>query len=228
MSDIEFPSSWPAKHSDQIQLYSFATPNGVKASIMLEEIGLPYDAHLIHIGKDDQFKEDFIKINPNSKIPAIIDPNGPNNQPIAFMESGAILMYLAEKTNQLLSKDPETRWQTLQWLFFQVGHIGPMFGQFGHFYMYAKDKTDNYGEERYTKEAIRLLSVLNDQLDKNEFISGTEYSIADIAIYGWTTAFDFYQGKDAVRFQEYTHLHRWQKLVGERPAVKRGLEVCKP
>ncbi len=228
MSELWFPQRWPAQQPDHIQLYSLATPNGKKIGIMLEEIGLPYEAHLINISKDDQFDADYIKISPNSKIPAIIDPNGPDGKPITLMESGAILIYLAEKAGQLLSSEPHQRWQTLQWLFFQVGHIGPMFGQFGHFYKFAKGKTDLYAEQRYTQETIRLLKVMDKKLGETEFLAGDQYSIADIAAYGWTVSFDYYEGKEAVQFADYKNIHRWIDWLESRPAVQKGSQVCQP
>ncbi len=226
MSDLWFPERWPAQHPERIQLYSLATPNGMKLGIMLEESELPYEAHLINIMKDEQFDEDFKKINPNSKIPALIDPNGPDGKPIHFMESGAMMIYLAEKTGKLLSTDPTQRWQTIQWLFFQMASIGPMFGQFGHFYKFAKGKTDSYGEERYTKETIRLLKVLDKKLGETEYLAGDDYSIADIATFPWVGAFNFYEAFEAVNYYEYKNVIRWHQAISERPAVQRGVKVC--
>ena len=163
---------------EKIQLYSLATPNGQKASIMLEETGIEYDAHMINIMKDDQFTPEYVAINPNSKIPSIVDPDGPGGKPISIMESGAILIYVAEKSGKFLPTDPRLRNETLQWLFFQVGHVGPMFGQFGHFFKFAKDNCDHpYPVERYTKETKRLLRVLDDRLEGREYLVGDEYSI---------------------------------------------------
>ncbi len=164
MSSDLFPKRWPPTHPDRIQLYSLATPNGQKAGIALEELGLAYDAHRIDIMKNDQFDPDFVKLNPNSKIPTLVDPKGPDGKPIAIMESGAILLYLAKKAGKLLPDSPRQETELHQWLFFQVGHIGPMIGQFGHFYKFAKGKTDTYGEERYGKETKRLLEVLERRL----------------------------------------------------------------
>jgi len=215
------PSRWPATDPTRIQLYSLPTPNGKKASIMLEETGLPYDAHLINIMKGDQRDPEFVAINPNSKIPAIIDPQGPGGEPLAIMESGAILIYLARKAGMLLPTDPRDESRVLQWLFFQVGSVGPMFGQFGHFYKYAKGKTDSYGEERYRKETVRLLEVLDTNLAGNKWIAG-DYSIADIALAPWVDSFDFYECHDAVEYARFTNVHAWMERFHARPAVKRG------
>src|SRR5688500_12026521 len=181
-----------------LQLYTLPTPNGQKASIALEELALSYEVHRIDISKGDQFQPEFVKINPNSKIPALVDPEGPDGKPLAIMESGAILIYLAEKTGKLLSRDPRQRSETLQWLFFQVGSVGPMFGQFGHFYKYAKDKCDHpYPAERYTNETRRLLGVLEARLkEKGEWLT-QEFSIADIATCPWVNGIiDFYNAWD--------------------------------
>lgn len=221
----ELPANWPAQHPDRIQLYSLATPNGQKAGIALEELGLPYEAHKIDIMSGDQFHEDYLAINPNSKIPAMIDPNGPGGEPLAIMESGALLIYLAEKAGKLLPKDPAARSEVLQWLFFQVGSVGPMFGQFGHFFKFAKGKTDTYGEERYGKETERLLGVMDRQLEGKEWIAG-EYSIADIALVPWINALDFYEGKDFVNYDNFKNVQAWVARFNERPAVQRGVKVC--
>ncbi|MDX2469158.1 MAG: glutathione binding-like protein [SAR324 cluster bacterium] len=211
----------------KIQLYSLATPNGVKASIALEEMGLAYDAHTINIMKGDQFTEEFIAVNPNSKIPAITDPDGPGGEHAVF-ESGAILLYLAEKTGKFLSADPKLRSETLQWLFFQVGGIGPMFGQFGHFYKYAKDSCDHpYPVERYTKETKRLLTVVEKQLDGKTFLVGEEYSIADIAIFPWVRCLDlFYMASEHLELSSYPNITAWLERILKREATVKGLEVC--
>lgn len=211
-----------------IQLYSLATPNGQKVSIALEEMGLAYDAHVIDIRNGDQFKEDFIKINPNSKIPAITDPNGPEGVPIHIMESGAILLYLAEKTGQLLPKAPAERMSTLQWLFFQVGGVGPMFGQFGHFFKYAKDNCQHpYPVERYTKEVRRLLGVIDTQLENSPFLAGKAYTIADIATFPWVSCLDkFYESYDYLNLSEFKRVNAWLENCLHRKAVKIGMEVC--
>lgn len=220
------PEKWPAQHPDRIQLYSLGTPNGLKAWIALEELGLEYEAHRINIMAGDQFEDDFVKINPNSKIPAMIDPNGPGGEPLAIMESGAMLVYLAKKGGKLLPEDPAKQSQVLQWLFFQVGSVGPMFGQFGHFFKFAKGKTDEYGEQRYGKEVTRLLGVLDRQLEGQEWIAG-EFSIADISLVPWVSALDFYEGKDFVGYEDFKNVHAWVERFLARPGVQRGLEAGK-
>jgi len=223
---INFPSRWPAANLDIIQLYTLPTPNGQKVSIMLEEIGLPYEAHKIDIMAGDQFDDEYLLINPNNKIPAIIDPNGPDGARIAFMEAGAILMYLAEKTGKLLPSDPAKKWETLQWLFFQTGHVGPMFGQFGHFYKYAVGKTtDNYGTERYTDEAKRILGVLNKRLDGKKWIMGDEFTIADIAIAPWIKGLDWYEGHDVLETDSFVNVTAYRDRFYDRPSVQRGAVV---
>lgn len=212
----------------KLQLYSLATPNGQKASIALEEMGLEYDAHKIDIMNGDQFTDEFVAINPNSKIPALVDPEGDNGKPLAIMESGAILLYLAEKTGKFLPTDTAERSKTLQWLFFQVGGAGPMFGQFGHFFKYAGDKCDHpYPVERYTKETKRLLTVINTQLSKNKFIAGDEYTIADMALAPWVDCLDrFYKGGDVLELNKFEHVNAWLKAFLDRPAVQVGRNVC--
>lgn len=213
---------------NKIQLYSLATPNGRKVSIALEELGLPYDAHRIDISKGDQFTDEFIEINPNSKIPAIVDPDGPDGKPLAMMESGAILLYLAEKTGKLMPSDPRLRNETLQWLFFQMASVGPMFGQFGHFYKYAGDKCDHaYPEERYRNEARRLLGVLNSRLEGRSYLVGNEYSIADIATFPWVGCLDWgYKAQQHLGVDEFENVTAWVARCEEREAVKRGNLVC--
>jgi GST-like protein len=220
------PSRWPVKHPDRIQLYSLATPNGQKAGVVLEELGLPYEAHKIDIMAGDQFDPEYVQlINPNSKIPAIIDPNGPGGEPLAIMESGAILLYLARKAGSLLPTDPRGESIVTQWLFFQVGSVGPMFGQFGHFYKFAKGKTDTYGEQRYGKEVTRLLGVLDRQLsDGREYLAG-DFSIADIANVPWVNSLEYYEGRDFVGYSDFPHVHAWVERFMARPAVQRGLLV---
>ena len=214
--------------TDLLQLYSLATPNGQKVSIALEEMGLQYEAHRIDIGKGEQFSEEFIKYNPNSKIPALVDPAGDHGKPLAIMESGAILIYLAEKSNLFLPSDIASRSRVLQWLFWQVGGTGPMFGQYGHFAVNAKDPRDlTYAIERYTKEAKRLLQVLNHQLSQYEYIAGDLLSIADFANYPWVICLDrFYKARDALDLDQLEHVTRWVNTISERPAVIRGMDVC--
>ncbi|MCB9539349.1 MAG: glutathione S-transferase N-terminal domain-containing protein [Myxococcales bacterium] len=220
-----FPSRWPPAHPDRIQLYSLATPNGKKAGIALEEVGLPYEAHRIDIMEGDQFDPEFVRLNPNSKIPTLLDPNGPGGEPIAIMESGAILHYLARRTGKLLPTDPRGENEVLQWVFFQVGHVGPMFGQFGHFYKFAKGKTDDYGQKRYGAEVTRLLGVIEARLEDRDYLVG-EYTIADIATVPWITSLEFYEGKDYVGYADFPRVDAWVQRVLARPAVQRGLEVC--
>jgi len=213
---------------DKIQLYSLATPNGQKVSIALEEMGLAYDAHLINIMEGDQFTDEYIKISPNSKIPAIIDPHSPDGESLTMMESGAILIYLAEKSDMFLSNNPRFRSETLQWLFFQVAHVGPMFGQFGHFYKYAKDACDHpYPVKRYSDEAKRLLAVLDKRLDGRTYLVDENYSIADIAIFPWVGCLDvFYEAADHLGLAEYEHVQSWYTRCSSRPAAQRGAKVC--
>ena len=220
--------SWPAQNKDAIQLYSLATPNGVKVSILLEELGLEYEAHTINIMEDDQFTDDYKRLNPNSKIPAIMDPNGPDGRAITMMESGAILLYLAEKTGQFIPQDAVARNECIQWLFFQMGGIGPMFGQFGHFFKFAKDVCkDPYPVERYSKEVRRLMGVLEERLKDRDFIMGDDYTIADIAIFPWVrTLGGFYEGGEHLKLREFPAVNKWLEACLARPAVERGLQVC--
>ncbi len=212
-----------------IDLYSLATPNGQKVSIALEEMELEYKPHTIDISEGEQFSAEFIKINPNSKIPAIVDHNGPHGKPITLMESGAILMYLAEKTNKLLPKDTAKRYDVMQWLFFQMGGVGPMFGQFGHFFKYAKDTCkDPYPLQRYTKEVHRLLTVLDKRLSTNDYMAGDEYSIADIAIFPWVGCLDWgYDAAHIFKLETFKYVKAWHDHCTSRPAAQRGAEVCK-
>ncbi|MFN3937746.1 MAG: glutathione S-transferase N-terminal domain-containing protein [Gemmobacter sp.] len=224
MSLAEFPITrrWPPRNPDAIQLYSLTTPNGVKASIALEELGLPYDAHLVDFGANDQFTPEFLSLNPNNKIPAMIDPNGPGGQPLPLWESGAILIYLAEKTGRLLPQS--NRYEVLQWLMFQMGGVGPMFGQLGFFHSFAgKDIPDPRPKERYRAEVERLLRVLDGRLEGREWVAGT-FSIADIALAPWVrTLRDFYKAGDIVGYDRLTHVPAWVDRFLARPAVQRGL-----
>jgi len=212
----------------KIQLYSLATPNGQKISIALEELGIEYDAHKINIMEGDQFTEDFLKVNPNSKIPAIVDPTGADGEPLAIMESGAILLHLAEKTGKLLPKDARLRSETLQWLFFQMGGVGPMFGQFGHFYRYAKENCNHpYPVERYAKETKRLLTVIEKRLEGRTYLVGEEYSIADISIFPWVGCLDlFYEASKVLELENYKNVNAWYKRCSDRPASIKGSKVC--
>jgi len=211
-----------------IALYSLATPNGQKVSIALEEMGLPYTAHKIDILAGDQFTDEFIAINPNSKIPAIVDPDGPAGAPHAVMESGAILLYLAEKTGQFLPTDPTLRSETLQWLFFQMGGVGPMFGQFGHFYRYAKDDCDHpYPVKRYTTETKRLLAVLETRLEGRQWLVSEAISIADFATVPWVVCLDkFYDAAEHLNLARFPNVNAWTVRFLERPAVQVGMDVC--
>lgn len=214
--------------TDKIQLYSLATPNGQKVGIALEEMEIPYDAHTIDIMKGDQFTPEFIKINPNSKIPAIVDPTGADGKPLAIMESGAILMHLAEKAKRFFPTDARLRSETLQWLFFQVGGVGPMFGQFGHFFKYAKDKCDHpYPVKRYSDEAKRLLKVLEERMKDRKYIVGDDYSIADMAIVPWIMALRSAYGADeALELAQFSAVGDWCDRVWERPLTLKGSKVC--
>jgi GST-like protein len=230
MADLSaFPITrkWPAKHPDRLQLYSLTTPNGVKASIMLEEIGLPYEAHRVNFDTNDQLSPEFLSLNPNNKIPAIIDPNGPDGKPLALFESGAILIYLGEKTGKLLPRDPARRYQTIQWLMFQMGGIGPMFGQVGFFNKFAgKDYEDKRPRDRYVAEAKRLLGVLDRQLEGKSWIIGDEYSIADIATFPWVrNLIGYYEAGELVGFKDFRNVQRVLNAFLQRPAVVSGLNI---
>lgn len=211
-----------------IQLYSLATPNGQKISIALEEMQLPYTPTTIDIMKGDQFKPEFIKINPNSKIPAIVDPNGPDGKPISIMESGAILIYLAQKSGKFYPPEARLQSEVLQWLFFQVGGVGPMFGQFGHFFKYAKDKCDHpYPTERYATETKRILKVLNTHLENKNFLVGEQYTIADMATVPWVNCLSqFYKADEKLSLNEFSNVNRWVKNILERPLTSAGMKVC--
>jgi GSH-dependent disulfide-bond oxidoreductase len=232
MSDLSaFPITkrWPAKHPELLQLYSLPTPNGVKVSIMLEEIGLPYEVHLVDFGKDDQKTPEFLSLNPNGKIPAILDPNGPGGRPLPLFESGAILQYLAEKTGKLLPQDAARRYQTIQWLHFQMGGIGPMFGQVGFFHKFAgKDFEDKRPLERYAGEAKRLLGVMEMHLAGRQWFMDDDYTIADISMLGWVrNLIGFYGAGDLVEFSQFKSVAAWLERGLARPAVERGLNIPK-
>ncbi|MCQ9616169.1 glutathione binding-like protein [Paenalcaligenes niemegkensis] len=218
---------WPASHPERLQLYSLPTPNGVKASIMLEEIGLPYEAHLVSFETNDQLTPEFISLSANNKIPAILDPNGPNGEPLGLFESGAILIYLAEKSGLLLPDDPALRMETIQWLMFQMGGIGPMFGQLGFFHKFAgREYEDKRPLERYVTESKRLLRVLEVQLKDRDWVTGPDYTIADIAIFPWVrNLIGFYEAADLVEFDKYPNVQRVLAAFVDRPAVQRGLQI---
>ena len=206
-----------------IDLYTWGTPNGRKASIMLEELGLDYRVHAIDIHENHQFSPEYLEVNPNSKIPAIIDPDGPGGEPITVFESGAILIYLAEKTaSPLLPADPRGRYQTLQWLMFQMGGVGPMFGQANHFRMFAKQDVP-YAKERYTKEAHRLYKVMDTRLGDTPYLAGADYTIADIATYPWVDRWEWH----GIELDDHPNLARWYDELAERPAVVKGMAVPK-
>ena len=230
MTDLSaFPitKKWPAAHPDRIQLYSLPTPNGVKVSIMLEETGLPYEPHLVNFETQDQLTPEFVSLSPNNKIPSILDPNGPGGQPLALFESGAILIYLAEKSGQLMPQDAAGRYQAIQWVMFQMGGIGPMFGQLGFFHKFAgKDYEDKRPRDRYVAEAKRLLGVLDARLDGRSWIMGDDYSIADIATFPLVrNLIGFYGAGDLVGINDYPQVLRALAAFVERPAVARGLEI---
>lgn len=227
LSAFPITTKWPAQHPDRLQLYSLPTPNGVKVSIALEEMGLAYEPHLVSFQTNDQLTPEFISLNPNNKIPAILDPNGPGGQPLALFESGAILIYLAEKTGQLMSKDPAQRYETIQWVMFQMGGIGPMFGQLGFFHKFAgKDFEDKRPRDRYVAESKRLLSVLDKHLQGRDWVMGADYSIADIAIFPWVrNLIGFYGAGDLVGFADFPNVARVLAAFVARPAVERGLAI---
>ena len=232
MSDLSaFPITqrWPAKHPDRLQLYSLPTPNGVKVSIMLEETGIPYEPHTIDIGKNETWTPEFLSLNPNGKIPAILDPDGPGGKPLALFESGAILVYLAEKTGKLLPKDPAQRYETLQWVFFQMAAIGPIFGQLGFFHKFAgREYEDKRPRDRYANESKRLLGVLETRLAGRDWLMGSEYSIADVATLGWVrNLIGFYGAGELVEYDKLERVPARLERGLARPAVQRGLEIPK-
>src|SRR5215510_5033288 len=230
MADLSaFPITrkWPAQHPEKLQLYSLPTPNGVKVSIMLEETGLPYEPHLVDFGKDDQKTAEFVSLNPNGKIPAIIDPDGPGGKPMGLFESGAILHYLADKTKKLMPKDPARQWETLAWVYWQMGGIGPFFGQVGFFNKFAgKDFEDKRPRDRYVNESKRLLGVMESHLAGRQWFMGNEYTIADISMLGWVrNLIGFYGARELVAFDSLKHVPAWLDRGLARPAVKRGLQI---
>jgi GST-like protein len=232
MTDLSaFPITqrWPARHPDRLQLYGLPTPNGVKVSIMLEEIGLPYEPHTIDIGQNETWTPEFLSLNPNGKIPAIIDPDGPGGKPIGLFESGAILVYLAEKTGKFLPTDPAQRYETLAWVFFQMAAIGPMFGQVGFFHKFAgREYEDKRPRDRYVAESKRLLGVLENRLADRDWIMGDAYTIADIATLGWVrNLVGFYDAGDLVDYASLKYVPAWLERGLARPAVQRGLEIPK-
>jgi GST-like protein len=227
LSTFAITKKWPATQPDRLQLYSLPTPNGVKVSIALEETGLPYEPHLVRFDANDQLSPEFLSLNPNNKIPAILDPNGPGGKPLALFESGAILVYLAGKTGQLMPADDAGRYETLQWLMFQMGGIGPMFGQLGFFNKFAgKAYEDKRPRDRYVAESRRLLAVLDKHLDGREWIMGDQYTIADIASFPWiNNLVGFYEAGELVAFDDFANVKRALAAFLARPAVQRGLKI---
>jgi GST-like protein len=229
MTDLsQFPITrrWPAEHPDRLQLYSLNTPNGVKVSIMLEEIGLPYEPHMVAIGENETWTAEFLSLNPNGKIPAIIDPDGPGGKPLELFESGAILLYLADKTGKLMPADPARRWETIQWVFFQMAAVGPMFGQVGFFNRFAgREIEDKRPLKRYVDESKRLLGVLEGRLEGRDWIMD-EYSVADVATLGWVrNLVTFYEARELIDFDSFGDVAAWLERGLARPAVQRGLAI---
>ena len=230
MTDLaSFPITrkWPPQHPERLQLYSLATPNGVKASVMLEETQLPYEPHLVDFATNDQLSPEFLSLNPYGKIPAIIDPQGPDGEPLPLFESGAILIYLADKSGRFLPSAPAARYETLQWLMFQVGGIGPMFGQVGFFHKFAgREFADKRPRDRYVAEAQRLLRVLNLRLEERSWLMGDAYTIADIAVFPWVrNLIGFYGAGELVGMADFPHVTRTLDAFLARPAVARGLSI---
>ena len=229
LSSFPITRKWPAQHPERLQLYSLPTPNGLKVSILLEELGLPYEVHLVNFSTNDQMTPEFLSLNPNNKIPAIIDPDGPGRKPLPLFETGAILLYLAEKTGRFIPADSAGRYETIQWLMWQMGGIGPMFGQLGFFHKFAgKDYEDKRPRDRYVAECKRLLGVLDQRLANRTWIMGDDYTIADIATFPWVrNLFGFYAAGDLVGMNDFAHVNRALAAFVARPAVGRGLEIPK-
>ncbi|BEV71755.1 glutathione S-transferase N-terminal domain-containing protein [Paludibacterium sp. THUN1379] len=230
MTDLSaFPITrkWPAQHPDRLQLYSLPTPNGIKVSVLLEETGLPYEAHTVHFDSNEQLSPEFLSLNPNNKIPAILDPNGPDGKPFGLFESGAILLYLAEKTGRFLPADAAGRHETIQWLMFQMGGVGPMFGQLGFFHKFAGAAfEDKRPRDRYAAEARRLLGVLDRHLCGKDWMMDQAYTIADMAILPWVrTLRDYYQAGDLVGYGDFAEVERVLQTFLARPAVQRALDI---
>ena len=227
LSAFQITNKWPAQHPDRIQLYSLATPNGIKVSAMLEETGLPYEAHLVSFATDDQLTPEFLSLNPNNKIPAIIDPNGPGGKPLPLWESAAILLYLADKTGQFLSDDPAVRAETIQWVMWQMGGLGPMSGQLGFFHKFAgKEFEDRRPFERYRAETQRLFGVLDKRLEGRTFIMGDDYTIADMASWPWIRAVEgFYEAGELVGLTDMKNLTRWLETCASRPASEKAVNT---
>jgi len=227
ITDFPINAKWPARHPERLQLYSLPTPNGVKVSIMLEETGLAYEPHLVSFETNDQMSPEFLSLNPNNKIPAIIDPDGPGGKPLPLFESGAILLYLAEKTGKLIPQDAAARYETIQWVMFQMGGIGPMFGQVGFFHKFAgKEYEDKRPRDRYINESARLLGVLDQRLQGRKWIMGEQFTIADIAIFPWVrNLVEYYGAGELVAFEKFANVRRVLGAFLDRPAVARGLTI---
>ncbi len=222
------PRRYEIRHPDRIQVFAAGTPNGVKATIGLEEAGLPYELHRLDLGNDDQKDPEYVaNLSPNGKIPTVVDPEGPDGAPLAIMESGAMLLHFAEKSGRLLPGGVRGRSEVLQWLFFQVGHLGPMFGQFGHFFRFARDKASPYALERYTNEARRLLGVLDARLEDREWVVG-DFSVADIAIGPWLGALEYYGGKEVLGYDGFANVDAYLNRFVTRPAVRAGQAALLP
>jgi GST-like protein len=232
MADLStFPVTrrWPAQHPDRLQLYSLPTPNGIKVAVMLEETGLPYEPHLVSFDNNDQLSPQFLSLNPNNKIPAILDPDGPDGRPLALFESGAILLYLADKTGRFMLPTASGRYETIQWLMFQMGGVGPMFGQVGFFHKFAGSQyEDKRPRDRYVAEARRLLGVIDKRLEGRAWMMGDTYTIVDMAIFPWVrTLLGFYEAAELVGAHSFTHVNRVLQAFLSRPAVIRGLDIPK-
>ena len=229
LSAFSITKRWPAKHPDRLQLYSLPTPNGVKVSIALEEIGLPYEAHRVDFDKNEQKSPEFLSLNPNGKIPAIIDQDGPGGKQLGLFESGAILDYLARKTGKLIPPDPARAIETIQWVHFQMGGVGPMFGQVGFFNKFAgKAYEDKRPLQRYVNESKRLLGVMDGRLAGRQWFMDDDYTIADISMLGWVrNLIGFYEARDLVTFDEFKNVAAWLERGLARPAVQRGLNIPK-
>ncbi|KZM51606.1 glutathione binding-like protein [Labrenzia sp. OB1] len=227
LSEFQITRKWPPRHPDRIQLYSLPTPNGIKASAMLEETGLAYEAHLVDFASNDQTSPEFLSLNPNNKIPAMIDPNGPDGKPLPLWESGAMLIYLGEKSGKLLPADPARRAETMQWLMWQMGGLGPMAGQLGFFHKFAgRDYEDRRPFERYRDEVKRLLGVLDRHLNTREFIIGADYTIADIAAWPWIRNLGgFYEAGEVLGLADFTNVMRWLDTCMHRPASERAVNI---
>jgi len=227
LSAFPITRQFPAAYPDRLQLCSLPTPNGVKASIMLEEIGLPYEVHLVDIMKNETWTPGYLSLNPNGKIPAILDPDGPGGQPLALWESGAILVYLADKTGKLIPADPAGRYETLQWVFWQMAALGPMTGQMGFFHKFAgKDWEDKRPRDRFVAETKRLLGVLEGRLADRPFVMGEDFTIADISLIGWVRAVPgFYGADDLVDWGSLTAVQAWVTRCEARPGISRGLTI---